>query len=69
MLYLKAKLILKLQAVAVKTTLHRAVDICSIFIKLHNPINKNKLNGLMEQLPKHFTLLGYFNSHNYYMGM
>lgn len=58
----------KLQAVAVKATLHRTLNICSIYIPPHEPIEETTLNKLIEQLPRPFLLLGDFNSHNIIWG-
>ena len=54
----------ELQVIAVKTTLHKPVNICSIYIPPHDPINDKKLNKLTEQIPKPRILLGDLNSHN-----
>ena len=40
------------QAVAVKTTLHKPINICSIYIPPHDPINKTKLYKLIEQISR-----------------
>ena len=53
-----------LQVIAVKVTLHKSINICSIYIPPHDPINESKLNKLIEQIPKPHILLGDFNSHN-----
>ena len=50
--------------VIVKTTLHKPVNICSIYISPHDPINGKKLNKLVEIIPKPHILLGNLNSHN-----
>ena len=57
-----------LQAIAVSATLHKTVTICSLYIPLHDPINENELNNLIEQLPKPFILMGDFNSYNIIWG-
>ena len=49
--------------IAVKTTLHKPVNICSIYIPPHNPINNEKLNKQNKFLNPHI-LLGDINSHN-----
>ena len=49
--------------IAVKTTLYKPVNICSIYIPPHDPINDQKLK-LIEQIPKPHILLGDLNSHN-----
>ena len=50
--------------IAVKVTLHKSINICSIYIPPYDPINESKLNKLIEQIPKPHILLGDFNSHN-----
>ena len=50
--------------IAVKTTLHKPVNICSNYILLHDPINDKKHDKLIEQIPKTHILLGDLNSHN-----
>ena len=55
---------MELQVIAVKTTLHKPVNICSIYIPPHDPINDKKLNKLIEQNLKLHILLGDLNSHN-----
>ena len=65
MTYLKAKSTLTLHiAIAVKVTLHRTINICSLYIPPHDTINENELNNILKQLPTPFILLGNFNSHN-----
>ena len=54
----------ELQVIAVKTTLYKSVNICSIYIPPHDPINDKKLNKLIEKIPKPYILLGDLNSHN-----
>ena len=54
----------ELQVIAVKTTLHKPVNICSIYIPPHDPINDKKLHKLIEQIPKPHILLGDLNSHD-----
>ena len=54
----------ELLVIAVKTTLHKPVNICSIYIPPHDPINDKKLDKLIEQIPKPDILLGDLNSHN-----
>ena len=56
------------QVIAVKTTLHKPVNICFIYIPPHVPINDKKLNKLIEQFPKPHILLGDLNSHNIIWG-
>ena len=50
--------------IAVKTTLYKPVNICSIYIPQHDPINNKKLDKLTEQIPKPHMLLGNLNNHN-----
>ena len=52
----------ELQVIAVKTTLHKAVNICVIYIPPHDRINNKKLDKLIEQIPKAHILLGDLNS-------
>ena len=52
------------QAIAVKVTLHRTINICSIYILPHDAINESEINNILQQLPTPFILLGDFNSHN-----
>ena len=54
----------ELQVIAMKTTLHKPVNICSIYIPLHDPINDKKLDKLIEQIPKPHILLGDLKSHS-----
>ena len=54
----------ELQVIVVKTTLHKPVNIRSIYIPPHDPINDKKLDKLIEQIPRHHILLGDLNSHN-----
>ena len=54
----------QLQAIAVKVTLHRTINICSLYIPPHDAINKSEINNILQQLPTPFILLGDFNSHN-----
>ena len=51
----------ELQVIAVKTTLHKPVNICSIHIPPHNPINDKKLDKLIEQILTPHILLGDLN--------
>ena len=54
----------ELQVIAVKTTFHKTVNICSIYILPHDLINDVKFNKLIEQIPKPYILLDDLNSHN-----
>ena len=42
----------ELKMIADKITLHKPVNICSIYIPLYDPINDNKLNKLIKRIPK-----------------
>ena len=53
----------ELQVTAVKRTLHRIVNICSISIPQQDPINDVKFNNVIEQIPKPYILLSDHNSH------
>ena len=53
-----------IQAVAIKATLHKPVNIYSIYIPPSNDIDENELKKLIDQLPRPFILLGEFNNHN-----
>ena len=54
----------QLQAIAVKATLHRTINICSIYILPYDAINESEINNILQQLPTPFILLGDFNSYN-----
>ena len=60
----KIHLSTQLQAIAVKVTLYRIINICSIYIPPHDAINESEINNILQQLPTPFILLGDFNSHN-----
>ena len=45
-------------------TLHRLIKLCSIYLPSHQQIDENKLENLIQLMPKPFILLGDFNSHN-----
>ena len=53
----------QLQAIAVKVTLHKTINICSIYIPPHDAINESEINNILQQLPTPFIPLD-FNSHN-----
>ena len=53
-----------LQAVAVRATQHKTINICSIYIPLHDSINGNDFQSLIEQTSKPFIRLGDFSSHS-----
>ena len=57
-----------LQAVAIKATLHKTINICSLYIPPHEPIKEDKINNIIQQLPTPYILLGDFNSHNIIWG-
>ena len=54
----------ELQVIAVKTTLHKSINICSIYIPPLDLINDKNLDKLIEQIPKPHILLGDLNSYN-----
>ena len=54
----------ELQVITVKTTLHKPVNICSLYVPTHDPINDQKLNKPIEQISKPHILQGDLNSHN-----
>ena len=60
----KINITTNIKAVAIKVTLYKAVNICSIYIPSSDDINKNELKKLIDQLPIPFILLGDFNCHN-----
>ena len=53
-----------IQAVAIEATLHKTIDICSVYTSPNDNINESELKELVDQLPKPFILLGDFNGHN-----
>ena len=52
----------ELQVITVKTTLHKPVNISSIYISPHDPIKDEKLDKLIEQIPEPRILLGDLNN-------
>ena len=54
----------ELQVITVKATLHKPINICNIYISLHDPISDTKINKLIEQIPNPHLLLGDLNSHS-----
>lgn len=52
------------QAIAIKVTLHKQINICSIYIPPNQKLKENELQNIIWQLPTPFILLGDFNSHN-----
>ena len=57
-----------LQAVAVSLSLSKPLSICSLYLPPNVPLDINKLDNLITQLPSPFILFGDFNSHNYAWG-
>ena len=55
---------IELQAIAVKATLQKPINIYNIYIPPHNPISDAKINKLIEQIPKPYLLLGDLNNHS-----
>ena len=53
-----------IEAVTIKTTLHKAVNVCSIYFPPSDNIDENEEKNMADQLPKPFILLGDFNRHN-----
>ncbi|KAJ8049377.1 RNA-directed DNA polymerase from mobile element jockey [Holothuria leucospilota] len=53
-----------LQAVAIRTTLHRTVTVCSVYIPPRYNLKRDDMDSLIRQLPTPFLLLGDFNSHS-----
>ena len=58
----------KLQAVAVRVTLFKAITVCSVYIPPSSSIEIADLNNLLSQLPPPYILLGDFNAHSYLWG-
>ena len=58
------KLNTNLQATAISATLHKTITVCSIYIPPSKEIKESELDNLIEQLPRHFIIMGDFNSHN-----
>ena len=52
----------QLQAIAIKMTLHRTINICSIYIPPLDAINESEINNILQQLPTPFILLCDFNT-------
>ena len=44
-----------LQVIAVKVTLHKSINICSIYIPPHDPINESKLNNRTDSETPHIV--------------
>ena len=57
-----------LQAVAVRVSIHNSITLCSIYLPPREPIDINKLNNLITQLPAPYILAGDFNGHNIIWG-
>ena len=53
-----------LQTIAVKATLHRPINICSVYIPPNEEINETKLQEIIKQLPAPFIILRDFNCHS-----
>ena len=53
-----------LQAVAVRISLNKTITLCSVYLPPSSPLNIKKPDHLIDQLPKPFILMGYFNSHH-----
>ena len=53
-----------LQAVAVSVKIHRRVTVCSLYLPPGQAVELEQLQGLIDQLPKPFLLLGDFNAHH-----
>ena len=53
-----------MQPVAISTTLHKTIIVCSVYIPLNEEPKELELNNLIEQLPRPFIIMGDFNSHN-----
>ena len=53
-----------LQATAVSISLNKTITICSVYFPPSIPIDSNKLDELIDQLPKPFILMGDFNAHS-----
>lgn len=51
-----------LQAVAVSLKLHRRIAVCSLYLPPGQVIRRQELEGLINQLPRPFLLLGDFNA-------
>ena len=54
----------ELQVTAVETTLHKPVNICSIYIPPYDSKNDKKPDKIIKQIPKPHIFLGDFDSHN-----
>ena len=54
----------ELQAIDVKATLHKSINIWNICIPPHDPISDTKINKLIEQIPKPHLFLLDLNSHS-----
>ena len=53
-----------LQAVAVSISLNKTITLCSVYLPPRLQIDIEKLDHLIDQLPKPFILMGDFNSHH-----
>ena len=57
-----------LQATAVSISLTKKITICSVYLPPSIPIDCNELEELIDQLPKHFILMGDLNAHSSLLG-
>ena len=46
----KVDLNTELQRIAIKTTLHKTIKICLLYIPPHDPINENELNNILHPI-------------------
>ena len=53
-----------LQATAVSISLTKTITICSVYLPPSIPVDFDKLDDLLDQLPKPFILMGDFNAHS-----
>ena len=51
-----------LQAVAVSVKFHKRIAVCSLYLPPGQVITKQEMEGLIDQLPRPFLLLGDFNA-------
>ena len=54
----------RLQAIAVRVTLHRPLTICSVYIPPDLRLLAAELEGLLAQLPPPYIIMGDFNAHS-----
>ena len=60
----KVQLTTRLQAIAVRSTLHRPITICSVYISPNRSLELAELHNLLGQLPTPFIITGDFNAHS-----